>query len=200
MKDQKVIRSPDAFQLLADETRLRMIYLLRAKEMTVSQLASDLGLTPQTIYHHIKKLKNAEMIETSREERIDHLVESYYRATAGVFYFVHGDCSTKRGTAAMVKKAIKALGSLGLEVDHSPANISDIVKLRGDLHNKRQDPEIVHKIVEMDDIDPFTQGDAIEFAMMIKMGEGEFEKYLDTQRDLRTLLISSAKTKRQRSK
>ena len=54
MKNQKIIRSPHAFQLLADETRMRVVYMLRAKEMTVSQIASELGLTPQTIYHHIK--------------------------------------------------------------------------------------------------------------------------------------------------
>src|SRR2546425_538311 len=60
MKAFKVIKSPEAFQLLADETRRRIIYLLRAKEMTVSQISAELGLTPQAIYHHIRKMRDAD--------------------------------------------------------------------------------------------------------------------------------------------
>ncbi|MGB2825271.1 MAG: metalloregulator ArsR/SmtB family transcription factor [Thermoplasmata archaeon] len=193
MKDTKVIRNPDAFQLLADETRLKMVYLLRAKEMTVSQIAGELGLTPQTIYHHIKKLKEAEMVEVSREERIDHLVESYYRATAGVFHFVQGGCADEEGCAERVVKALKALGDLGFEVDASPSVVSKIVKLKETLGRYRGNPEFTDKIYEMDDIDPFTQNDVMEFAMMIGLSDRESEKYLDTQRTLRDSLLSQRK-------
>ena len=87
MKAFKVIKGgADAFQLLADETRRRIIYLLRAKEHTVSQMAAELELTPQAIYHHIRKLRDADLVEVSREERIDHFIETYFRATAEVFY------------------------------------------------------------------------------------------------------------------
>src|SRR5439155_197835 len=63
----KLITDPDAFQLLGDETRRRIIYLLRAKEMTVSQIAGELNLTPQAIYHHIRKLMDAGMVEDVHE-------------------------------------------------------------------------------------------------------------------------------------
>src|SRR2546425_4507968 len=82
MKAFKVIRDPEAFQLLGDETRRRVVYLLRAKEMTVSQIAAELNLTPQAIYHHIRKLKEAGIVEIAREERVDHFIETYYRASA----------------------------------------------------------------------------------------------------------------------
>src|SRR6266704_3558784 len=68
MKAFKVIKSPEAFQLLADETRRRIIYLLRAKEMTVSQISAELGLTPQAIYHHIRKMRDADLVEGARED------------------------------------------------------------------------------------------------------------------------------------
>src|SRR5207253_1996382 len=71
----KLITDPDAFQLLGDETRRRIIYLLRAKEMTVSQIAGELNLTPQAIYHHIRKLRDAGMVEVAREQRVDHLAK-----------------------------------------------------------------------------------------------------------------------------
>lgn len=193
MKDQKVIRSPHAFQLLADETRLNMIYLLRAKELTVSQIAGELGLTPQTIYHHIKKLRKVDMVKISREERIDHLVESYYRATAGVFHFVHGSCDVESGSPKMIEKTLRALGSFGYHVDTSPAGIAKIVKLREKLRKRRKNPEIVNRVVEMDDTDPFTQEDVVEFAMMMGMSDKDFEKYLDTQRTLREWLLTHRK-------
>src|SRR5207249_2735309 len=68
----------------------RIIYLLRAKEMTVSQIAGELNLTPQAIYHHIRKLRDAGMVEVAREERVDHFIETYYRATAEIFNMSHG--------------------------------------------------------------------------------------------------------------
>ena len=74
MKAFKVIKSPEAFQLLADETRRRIIYLLRAKEMTVSQISAELGLTPQAIYHHIRKMRDAKIFQiwegTSQIQRL----------------------------------------------------------------------------------------------------------------------------------
>ena len=94
MRSFKVIKDPDAFQLLADETRRRIIYLLRAKEMTVAQIAEELKLTPQAIYHHIRKLKDADMVEVAREERVDHFIETYYRATAEMFNLAHGEAGS----------------------------------------------------------------------------------------------------------
>ncbi|MDH3364686.1 MAG: ArsR family transcriptional regulator [Thermoplasmata archaeon] len=194
MKDCKVIRSSDAFQLLADETRLKMIYLLRAKEMTVSQIAGELGLTPQTIYHHIKRLREAEMIDVAREERVDHLVESYYRATAGQFHFVNGGCAKERWSKNEAEKSLLALRSLGFEVDVSPATASDVLKMREALHQKREISEIVAKVYDMDDIDPLYHDDLIEFAMMMKMNDEEFEECLDAQRALRERLLRKGKS------
>jgi DNA-binding transcriptional ArsR family regulator len=89
-KAMKMITDPEAFQLLADETRRKMVFLLRVKDMTVSQIAAELNLTPQAVYHHIKKLQKADLVEVSREERLGHLIESYYRATAESFYLSMG--------------------------------------------------------------------------------------------------------------
>src|SRR3972149_8598244 len=87
----KGIKAPKAFQLIGDKPRRRIIYLLRAKDLTVSQIAGDLDKTPQAIYHHIAKLKEAGMVEVAKEERVDHFIETYYRATAeGVQFSLKG--------------------------------------------------------------------------------------------------------------
>lgn len=190
MKDQKIIRDPGAFQLLADDTRMKMVYLLRAKEMTVSQIAGELGLTPQTIYHHIKRLREADMVEVSREERVDHLVESFFRSTAGIFNFVDGACADERGGAERIQFAFKALGNLGFDIDPSEKQVSNVLKLREELRRKREAPEVIEQIYDMDGIDSSIARDLTEFAMMMKMDDREFEKYLDTQRTLREWLLS----------
>ena len=63
-----MITDPAAMELLGDDTRRRIIYLLRARELTISQIAEELRMTLQAIYHHIKKLLPAEMVEVTREE------------------------------------------------------------------------------------------------------------------------------------
>jgi DNA-binding transcriptional ArsR family regulator len=190
MRERKIIKDAGAFQLLADETRMKMIYLLRAKEMTVGQIAGELGLTPQTIYHHIRRLREADMVEVSREERTEHIVESFYRATAGYFHFVNGSCANECGGMHWLREILKGLGNLGLEVDPSDAEAADILGLGEGIVRLRENPDIVGKIYEMDDIDP-SVGDVLgEFAMMMKMNDKAFEKYLETQRALRKRLLS----------
>src|SRR5215831_17187099 len=90
MKAFQIIKDPSAIELLGDDTRRRVIYLLRARGWTISQMAEELGLTPPAIYHHIKKLLGAGMVEVAREERVENFVEIYYRATAEVFEFSYG--------------------------------------------------------------------------------------------------------------
>src|SRR5260370_21767724 len=90
MRAFKFIRDPKAFEVVADDTRRRMIYLLRLRDLTVSQVAEELQRTPQAIYNHIRKLLKTGMIEVAREERVDHFIEKYYRSTAEVFEFSYG--------------------------------------------------------------------------------------------------------------
>ena len=189
MKDRKIIRDAGAFQLLADETRMKMIYLLRAKEMTVSQIASQVGLTPQTVYHHIRKLRKAGLVEVSKEVRTEHIVESFYRATAGYFHFVNGSCASECKGMEWLREILNGLGNLGLEVNLSDKETAGILKLGEELKRRWEDPDIVGKIYDMDDIDPSVGHDLGEFAMMMRMNEREFAKHLETQRTLRERLL-----------
>ena len=95
MQAFKFVKDPEAWELMADDTRRRVVYLLRAKEMTVSQIAEQLQKTPQAIYHPIRKLLDKELVEVAKEERVDHFIETYYRAAAEVFEFVHGEGHSK---------------------------------------------------------------------------------------------------------
>ncbi len=54
-----------ALKALSDASRLRIVGLLaEGKSMAVEQLAASLGLTPGTVVHHLKRLKDAGLVES----------------------------------------------------------------------------------------------------------------------------------------
>ncbi len=197
MKAIMVIRDPEAFQLLADETRRKIIYLLRVNEMTVSQMASDLNVTPQAIYHHIKKLQDAKMIEVTREERLGHLIESYYRATAETFMLSHGkvDYQTfrnkERGKQQMAT-ILNALKKLGFNLEYDDKKISLLVDLQGKLEQCCADADkLEDKVFEMTDLDWITQSKIKEYIDTLTMTDEEFAKQWETKKKLRDTLKKS---------
>src|ERR1700745_587763 len=113
MRAFKYIRDPKAFEVVADETRRRIIYLLRARELTVSQIEEALNRTPQAIYVHIRKLVQTGMVEVAREERVGHFIETYYRSTAEVFEFSYGRERSERYAEQEVTEGLQALTKLG---------------------------------------------------------------------------------------
>ena len=114
MKPLKIIRDRECCQLIGDETRRRIIFLLRAKPMTVSQIAETLKLSSPTVHHHIQKLKKAEMVEVAYEKRCGHLIESYYQATVEVFHFILGESQqAAESHKEAVKSIIEGLNRLG---------------------------------------------------------------------------------------
>jgi len=203
MKAFIVIREPEAFQLLADETRRKMLYLLRVKDMTVNQLAAELGLTPQAVYHHIRKLLKGNMIEVTKEERVGHLIESYYRATAEDFLLSTGKIKAKSvRDRAMVKEQItavfKAYKKLGLDVDYDDSKISKLVDLWVGLQEDCggcANPELQDEIWGAEDLSLLEKTMAAELSSILLMTDEEFAKNEKSRRILRTFLRSLAKGK-----
>ncbi len=194
MRYLKVITDPSAFQLLADDTRRKIVFLLRAKEMTVSQIAEHLGLTPQAVYHHIKKLVKANMVEVAREERVDHLIESYYRATAEVFH-----CNV--GTAVKSKKAAKeqtttvlnALKKLGFKLEYDDKKVDELVELQAQWKDNYYDMTHEDEISKMDDIDNLTKQMVSEYAGILSKTEKDHKKGEELGEKIRLLLLSLVK-------
>lgn len=189
MRAFKVIRDPKAFKLVADQTRRRMIYLLRAKEMTVSQLAEELKKTPQAIYHHIRKLKEAGLVEVAREERVDHFIETYYQASAEVFEFSMGKGESSRQYAeTQAREALKSLPKLGLEVRFDDETVADLVELEQKKHAIGERPDLEEKATELADLSFLTRQSVAGYAKLVTMSDEEFEEYMDLQRRFRRRL------------
>jgi len=196
MKPFMVIKEPEAFELLADETRRKILYLLRVKEMTASQISAELGITSQAVYHHIKKLLKGKMVEVAREERMGHLIESYYRATAEDFLLSHGKASTqtlhdRKLTEEQVTRVLHALKKLGFNLEFDQNKISQLADLRSVVDEPCTACEkFEDDIWNMEDLDLQMRMMAAEFAGTLLMSDKEFTRQQESRKKLRDLLLS----------
>ena len=190
MRTLKVFKDAKAFELAADRTRRRIIHLLRARELSVSLIADELKMTPQAIYHHIRKMLDAGLIEVAKEERVDHFIETYYQATAELFEFTYGETSDQKYKEARTKEALQALTRIGLTIPIDEETIAKYAKLSGKMKSAYMlcSSELADKISELEDLDHFTKQDAIEIASSVCMNDKQFEELQTLQREARELL------------
>jgi DNA-binding transcriptional ArsR family regulator len=187
----KFIRNPNAFELMADETRRRVIYLLRAKEMTVSQLAAELQLTPQAIYHHIRKLLDAGLVEVAKEERVDHFIETYYRASAEVFEFIHGEGGSEKYGEQRVREALQALNQLGIQARADDEIVARMIKISKQMNELALTPDMEEKIQKLESIDFIGKKHVADYLNLLIMSDRQFEEWLNFERTRRNLLKSA---------
>lgn len=68
----------DIFKQLGDGNRIRIFWLLCHCEECVINLSAMVGMSSPAVSHHLKQLKNAQLITSRREGK-----EVYYRAASG---------------------------------------------------------------------------------------------------------------------
>ena len=64
---EELERAVATLKLLADETRLRIVWNLLHGEHNVNELAEHLGMQPAAISHHLAKLRLARVVRTRRD-------------------------------------------------------------------------------------------------------------------------------------
>ena len=190
MRTLKVFKDAKAFELAADPTRRKIIHLLRARELSVSLIADELKMTPQAIYHHVRKMLDADLIEVAKEERVDHFIETYYRATAELFEFSYGETTDQKYKEARTREALQALTKIGLTIPIDEETISKYARFSGKMKSACAlcGSELADKISQLEDLDHFAKQDAIEIATYICMNDKQFEELQTLQREARELL------------
>jgi DNA-binding transcriptional ArsR family regulator len=189
MKPVKMITDPAAMELLGDDTRRRIIYLLRARELTISQIAEELRMTPQAIYHHIKKLLPAEMVEVTREERVDNFIETYYRATAEVFSLSWGTTGKNQAQAEQrMRDTLLSLDKLGIKVRVEEDTVAQIIQTQGKIESFGDRQELEEKVSKLDGVDFIGKQELASVATMISLSDKQFLEWLELQKELRRLL------------
>lgn len=187
MRSFKFFTDPKAFEVLADETRRKMIYMLRAKEQTVSQLAEALGKTPQAMYHQIKILLERGFVEVAREERVEHFIETYYRATAEVFEFSHGE-KVSVETQRELKDVMEVLPRLGLRVEADDETLARVAELEAKLSALGRKPDLEEKVQQLEGVGFLTRQAVYKYAQMAMMTDKQYEEMLDAMRELRRVI------------
>ena len=65
--DEMLYDLADLFRMFADSTRVRVLNELRKKEMGVTELAGELGMTTSAISHQLRTLKDSRLIQSRRD-------------------------------------------------------------------------------------------------------------------------------------
>ncbi len=68
------------FKALADANRRKILILLRSKDLTAGEIADEFEISKPSISHHLKILKNAELVDARREGQ-----QIYYSLKMTVF-------------------------------------------------------------------------------------------------------------------
>jgi len=187
-----------AFRLLQDETRRKIVFLLRENELTVGEIASRLDLTAQNIYHHIKKLQDAGLVKVTEEKRLGHLIESYYTVTADTFVY-HSDKMTEKSTQSFID-ILNGLNEMGAEIEVSTENASKL----SELHEERirllnASPVAIDLcsscgfsgyFMKLGPMNPVLLERILQYRSMMNMTDEEFEKSLELTGELRKFLLS----------
>ena len=195
---------PNAFKLLVDETRRKIMLLLRDRELNVCKMATELNMTPQTIHHHIQKLENAGLIHVTCEKRCGHIIESYYQATAENFIC----CAEKLEGEPSNKDLIDVLNGLtkmGVKMEVNEENVSKlrefqqeqmkIAKLRSPLHEMFKKCGSSGFFLMSGPVDPLNLERAYHYANLVMMSDEEYEESTKLDRALRQFLCSICQEK-----
>lgn len=83
--DIKIIKDPEVAKLLADDTRRRILHMLRHKELSPADLAKALDKNFSSVQHHLNLLIGAGLVEQTKEEKVRNMVQPYYHAMANRF-------------------------------------------------------------------------------------------------------------------
>ena len=82
MKEIEIVDDPDKIKIIIEETRAKILRLLRFRDMTISEMSSILNKDVSTIFRHVKKLENAGLIRVTGERKIHNVPEKLYGRVA----------------------------------------------------------------------------------------------------------------------
>lgn len=188
----------DAFGLLMDETRSRIVRLLQENELSVGEIAKALDVTPQNVYHHIKKLLDVDLITVKEERRSGHIIESYYTTTADTFVY-YTDQMNESDTQAFLA-VLGGLNELGYRVELNEQNARNLVAIQERrvtlMGGAPTDNDICPScsfsgyFMKFGPMNPLLLSRIIYYSNLMRLSDEDFERSLDLTRHLRSALLS----------
>ena len=148
MKEIEIVDDPDKIKIIIEDTRTKILRLLKFRDMTISELASILNKDVSTIFRHIKKLESAGFVKVTGERKIHNVPEKIYGRTVKTIFLAPETYAKDEAIKKMNKKRVeiladtlKSLGYEGKDVDSlfdllihlDELSIKDIEKLEKDV-------------------------------------------------------------------
>lgn len=65
--DETLYDLADFYKIFGDSTRIKILCVLRSKEMCVQELADAVGMTQSAISHQLRTLKQTDLVKNRRE-------------------------------------------------------------------------------------------------------------------------------------
>jgi len=190
--------SRDAFKLLEDETRRRVVFMLRDSPMTVKEIADQLGLTPQNIYHHMNRLQDAGVVELSYERRNGHMIESYYSVPADTF--IYSDDVIEEKPVNRFMNVLFGLKEMGVPIESGKENALRLEELDRRYQSMLSSPPNRYEVCEtcsfsgffmkLGPMNPLQLNKILWYGNLIRMSDEEFQEYLERIGEIRGFLRS----------
>lgn len=192
--------SREGFKLLEDQTRRRIVFMLRDEPHTVKDIAEQLEMTPQNIYHHMNKLQDAGIVELEYERRNGHIIESFYTVPSDTLVFSEDHIIESPTQQALA--ILNGLKELGVPVGITLRNATEIEglyeKYRNTLNNPLNTYEFCREcsasglFMKFGPMNPLLLNRVIWYANLVKMSDDEFDDSVERYRELRKTLRDMA--------
>ncbi|MFO7991266.1 MAG: winged helix-turn-helix domain-containing protein [Thermoplasmata archaeon] len=86
-EEVKVIDDVESVKLATEESRNKILNLLKINDMTIAQMAEALDRDQSTVYRHIKKLEDHGFVKECEARWTHRIQEKVYKRCASVFLF-----------------------------------------------------------------------------------------------------------------
>ena len=90
-EDVLVVREPEQLRALGDDLRSRIVFLLRDRAFSTTELSGKLGLPKGTVGYHMKVLEKVGLIHVVRTRQVRAVTEKFYGRVARLFLFESTD-------------------------------------------------------------------------------------------------------------
>jgi len=125
-----VIDDPEKIEILNEPTRKQILRLLSDREMTLTQIAKELGMSKRPVWHHLRVLLNKDLIVLSRKKvNVYGIEEKYYRARASVLIGRFRKASKKIQEETLESNKDVVIGYLCAKKVHEPISDEKIEKM-----------------------------------------------------------------------
>jgi hypothetical protein len=140
-------------------------------------------------------LQKAGLVEVVKEERIGHLIESYYMTTAESFSFKMGreegmKKQSQKIATEQVREMLEALKKMGFKIKYTDSQLAKLVNLVYDSHDTANLEKYEDFITGMDDLSYVTKLYLEECVLILSSTDKELAQRLEYQRELGDLLRS----------